>query len=65
MAEIHIFNLIPPKSLPTEEELQQMTHPLNFCTECGYVLCSCGNCHNSELCNEMCLYDTTDDPIDE
>ncbi len=45
------------RPLPTEEQLEGMTRPLNFCPTCHYVLCSCGNCHNSELCNEICLHD--------
>ena len=52
-----LFGLIMPKSLPTEEELQHMVRPLQHCLICNYVLCSCGNCHNSELCDEECLYD--------
>jgi hypothetical protein len=52
---IQLHKLIMPKYLPTEAELQGMVRPLNFCSTCGYVLCSCGNCHNSELCNEPCL----------
>jgi hypothetical protein len=57
--EFHrLFNLIMPESLPTETELQHMTRPLSLCSTCNYVLCSCGNCHNSELCDEPCLYET-------
>lgn len=44
-------------TLPTEQELQQMTRPLQLCSICQYVLCSCGNCHNSQLCNEACRYE--------
>lgn len=42
--------------LPSEQELESMRKPLQFCSTCHYVLCSCGNCHNSELCNEICLH---------
>jgi hypothetical protein len=45
------------RPLPTEEQLEGMVRPLNFCPTCHYVLCSCGNCHNSELCNEVCLHE--------
>ena len=51
----NLFGLYFPKPLPTETELQDMVRPLSFCSTCSYVLCSCGNCHNSQLCNEPCL----------
>jgi len=59
---IHIPNVYIPAdlSLPSEEELQLMTRPLQLCTTCRYVLCSCGNCHNSQRCNETCLYEQTE-----
>ena len=46
-----------PKPLSTDEELEAMRRPLRFCPTCNSVLCSCGNCHNRTLCNELCLYD--------
>lgn len=45
----------------TEEEFEAMTRPLALCPTCNYVLCSCGNCHNSELCNEVCLYEQSEE----
>ena len=62
----NLFGLYVPdhRPLPTEQQLQQMVRPLNFCSTCGYVLCSCGNCHNSELCNESCLYDQSEGESD-
>ena len=58
-SEFHrLFNLIMPENLPTEAELQAMTRPLALCSTCHSVLCSCGNCHNTMLCNEPCLYET-------
>ena len=46
-----------PERFPTAQELGQRERPLQFCPACNYVLCSCGNCHNSELCNEVCLHE--------
>ena len=43
------------KPLPSEEELEARTRPLQLCNTCHYVLCSCGNCHNTVLCKEPCL----------
>jgi hypothetical protein len=58
-SEMHqIFGLDMPAKLPTEAELQAMTRPLSFCSTCRYVLCSCGNCHNTLECNEVCLKGT-------
>ncbi len=52
-SEFHrLFGLYFPEPLPTEEELQTMVRPLQFCSACRYVLCSCGNCHNTLECNE-------------
>lgn len=52
---IQLPNLIMKRTLPSESELQGMIRPLDFCPTCHYVLCSCGNCHNTERCNEICL----------
>lgn len=52
---IQLPNFIMPRTLPSESELQGMVRPLNYCPNCHYVLCSCGNCHNTEQCNENCL----------
>ncbi len=51
---VYFPNVILPENLPTEAELQNMVRPLNLCPICNYMLCSCGNCHNSQLCNEVC-----------
>jgi hypothetical protein len=50
------------RPLLSEEQLQKLTRrPLQRCSSCRYVLCSCGNCHNTEDCNEECLYESSDD----
>jgi len=40
----------------SDDEIQTHTHALSLCPSCGYVLCSCGNCHSQE-CNEICRYE--------
>jgi hypothetical protein len=56
--------VIKHKSLPTEEELQSRVRPLQFCSTCRYVLCNCGNCHNTELCKEPCLHEHQEEAAD-
>ncbi len=57
---IHLPQFFIPDNvhiLTTPEEIAQHSHSWELCTACGYVLCSCGNCHNSLQCNEPCGYD--------
>lgn len=57
MKYINIPAFIVPENLD-ELVSKQQVQPLSFCLNCpGYVLCSCGRCHNTLGCNEPCGYD--------
>jgi hypothetical protein len=55
VAFVNIPKFYFPKPLPDPNTLK--SHPWQLCGECQYLLCSCGNCHNSELCNQPCSHD--------
>lgn len=40
-----------------DTEIEEYTHHWQTCPACGYVLCSCGSCHNTEQCDEVCQHD--------
>lgn len=43
--------------LLSDDEIAEHTRPLALCSNCGYVLCSCGNCHSIE-CRHTCAHET-------
>ncbi len=42
----------PPSGVPVGQVV-----PLEKCSTCSSVLCSCGKCH-SQQCGQVCLYQT-------
>lgn len=44
----------------TDEQITAHVHPWQLCPTCSYVMCSCGNCHNTEQCNEVCLHELSE-----
>ena len=52
---IEIPNFIKPANLD-EIIANQKPRPLNICSDCKHVKCSCGGCH-SRICAEACAYE--------
>ncbi|MBV9256783.1 MAG: hypothetical protein JO215_02065 [Ktedonobacteraceae bacterium] len=55
MRFLRLPKLMVSSNLPNGDQIT--VRPLQKCSACRYVLCSCGKCH-SEACQETCLYES-------